>query len=283
MASRYITRTELARLAGVATSTITQRITAGKFVGILTPDGKKIDRRHPLVLDYLTRVEPKRGPRVVSRSRPARRAPTDPASPATEFEGRPDPFAMCRDLATLPNSRETAATGSAARNQPRANGSSSHPSIRKELADRYLYNLETGAGGMIPPGMADLGAMTLREVAERFGSLPALAVSVKVMKDFAAMRNTEGLAEQRRGTLVSRDAVTGTLIPLVDLAFRRLVTEAPGALTQQIIARVLHAGKNSGDLHTDVEGLIRGENSKILKACKARLTKAMPGVQGEGE
>lgn len=281
MEPRYITRSELARLAGVSPPIITLRIQAGKFEGVLTPNGKLIDSHHPLILDYLTNPSHKRRPRGATAPKPARLPTNGAVGSSTDFEGRPDPFAMCRTIAIVADSRGTAAPVPAPRTQPRGNGSASPRSMRQQLADEYLYDLAGGGGGVIPPGLADLGAMTLREVAERFGSLPALAVAVKVMKDFASMRNTEGLAEQRRGTLISRDAVTGTVLPLVDLAFRRLVTEAPGALTQQIIARVLHAGKNSGDLHTDVEGLIRNENSKILKACKARITKAMPKEKGE--
>ncbi len=62
--------------------------------------------------------------------------------------------------------------------------------------------------------------------------------------------------------------LTGTLLPLVELAFRRLVSEAPIALTDQIIARVLTGGD---DLRSDVEALIRLENSGILTDCRDKL------------
>tara|TARA_R110000765_G_scaffold147569_1_gene250147 strand:- start:1001 stop:1717 length:717 start_codon:yes stop_codon:yes gene_type:complete len=133
---------------------------------------------------------------------------------------------------------------------------------------QYLYDVQTQIAGAFPDHVDNLGSMTLREIVERFGSLPNLKDAVKAMANFADMRNKEGLAAKRRGELVSRDVLTGTLLPLVELAFRRLVSEAPVALTDQIVARVLAGGD---DLRSDVEALIRLENSGILTDCKEKL------------
>ena len=99
------------------------------------------------------------------------------------------------------------------------------------------------------------------------------------MKNYADMQHKEAAAAERRGELIPRTVISNSLVPLIDLAFRRLVTEAPGALAEQIIARVLSAageGK-TGDLRLDVEALIRRETSTILTDCRDRFVQEVEG------
>ena len=56
--------------------------------------------------------------------------------------------------------------------------------------------------------VTDLGALTLREIADRFGSVESMHTVVKALKDYAAMQNQEGLANKRRGEMIDRDLVS---------------------------------------------------------------------------
>ena len=173
-----------------------------------------------------------------------------PETPST----RVDPFTTARQLATV-GRLGISSTGAA--------GVLAHgPSSSTVAIDQALAALRAEAGGALPP---NLGALTMREVFERFGSLKALADAVKAGRDFADMQVKEQLASQRRGDVVDRTLVAAVFAPLVDLAFRRIVNEAPQAMGEQIIARVLTGGD---DLAMDVENLLRRELGGILEDCR---------------
>jgi hypothetical protein len=158
---------------------------------------------------------------------------------------------------------------------------STEPGSLDRHVAQYLYDVETGLAGAFPGDIEDLGSMTLREVVERFGSFGGLRDAVRGLRDFADMQNKQGLALQRRGELISRNVVTASVIPLIDLAFTRLVTEAPTALAEQVIARVQSA--SGSDLRIDVEDLIRSENSGILSDCRDSLVREFAALATAGD
>ena len=264
-------KSEVAGLAGVAPPSITWACRKGGALHpALTPYGRRLYANHAAVRAYIHKPALRATNRV---NRASIRAGVEPRPALTETPPEvTDPFALAMgadsgDAVTFSGVRPEA-PGEVS--QGAAGGSPmTHPSPALAAHVRqYLYDVHTQIAGAFPDHVDNLGSMTLREIVERFGSLPNLKDAVKAMANFADMRNKEGLASKRRGELVSRDVLTGTLLPLVELAFRRLVSEAPVALTDQIIARVLAGGD---DLRSDVEALIRLENSGILTDCKEKL------------
>lgn len=148
--------------------------------------------------------------------------------------------------------------------------------LRRENTARVLYDVEQQIAGVFPDDLTDLGSMPLREVVDRFGSLAGLREVVRALKDFADMRNKEGLAAQRRGTLIARDLIGQSFVPLVDMAFLRLVGEVPTLLTEQIVARVNSGGD---ELRGDVETILIEQLSKVLTECRdamAKLVRELP-------
>lgn len=289
---------ELARRAGVHRASATEAMRRG-LKDAVTPDRRHVYDDHPLVLAYIRKVD---------RSRTGQRPPFEIAAP-TELEPSlaptdpQDPLAMIAELATVPGDTGVGGGPSDPPSLPRGPGVSPTtpgvavptppvitPAALEADADydpiwattvpgsiqwhsrHYLYNVKKDLAGPFPDDIEDLDAMTLREAVDRFGTFAGFRDVVKGLKNFADTKNAEGIAAKRSGEVIPRVAVTATVFPLIDLAFTRLVGEAPGALAEQVIARVLAGGE---DLALDVEAMIRKENSGILKSCKTAMTKRM--------
>ena len=257
-------------MAGVAGPTVNRAVKSGALRSALTPDGKKLWLEHPATLAWL-----------LKRIGRAQKGEDGTATPlGLQFvitEGGPpptDPFTLGANLATVP-SAEVGATDSP---EPRETAEPASPnagpdsrSFAGEIPapeDYELWELQQTAVHHFPKDLADLGAMTLRELVGKFGNLAAVREGVRALKDFADMQVKQQLAATRRRDLVDRRAVEVVFVPLVDLAFKRLIGEMPVALRQQIVARVLAGGD---DLATDVEELIRRETGNILEDCKAAV------------
>ncbi len=106
-----------------------------------------------------------------------------------------------------------------------------------------------------------LADRTVQEVVDEFGNVEAVFPLAKAMKVRAEWQVKDAEAKRKRGLLVTRTFVDQTLVPLINGAFRRLVSESPESLTEVIVARVLSGGES---LQIDVKELIRRENSGIL-------------------
>jgi len=253
----FMRKIDLSRLAQVAPSTVTKACRA-ELREAMAPDGKRLRADHPLVKAYIAGGGlPRPGrprPRQESSPRPAQAATIDP-DPAGDPPSPPDALALVADLAAQPT-QEIAGT------------------LRKLHTRQYLADLQQDAAGQLPPDLEELGELTLREAVDRFGTFQAMNAVVKSLRDFAVMKDKEAVSAKRRGLLVERELVITTLLPLVELAFGRLVSEAPGALAEQVIARVLHAG-GEGDLSLEVEEMIRRENSGILTGCRNTVVAAL--------
>lgn len=286
--------------AGVTSAAISQAL-RGELSDALTPDRKRIYPDHPAAQNYV------KGSTLAQKRRihpPRRRStPRNGGKPAM-LPGE-DVFTFSRRMAERQiverqegvderkafraarsavdrEARDKAAWAArpgAAPAPPLADGDDPPiwlgviPGSLAAWSRQYLFDVERGLAGQFPDEIDDLGSMTLREMVDRFGSIENLGGLVKLLKNYADMQHKEAAAAERRGDLISRTVISNSLVPLIDLAFRRLVTEAPGALAEQIIARVLSAageGK-TGDLRLDVEALIRRETSTILTNCRDRF------------
>ncbi len=130
------------------------------------------------------------------------------------------------------------------------------------VVDELAAELTTAHGGNV----FNLAGMSIGDACTKWGSLAAMSDAVKSLKLYAAMQAQVQLTEERRGRQVDRELVAGTVFPLVDHAFKRIVTEAPGAMATRIVALVLAGGRD--DLAHAVEDLLRNELGSILTECR---------------
>ncbi len=121
-----------------------------------------------------------------------------------------------------------------------------------------------------PDGVEDLENMTVREVVMRYGSVDGFKRFVESLKNIAEYKHRELRVRQQRGELIERDKVAGVVFPLVEVAFTRLVSDVPEAVSKQVIARVESGGP---DTTADVVALIRDANSRVLKNLKQSVTR----------
>lgn len=288
-------KVDVARAAGVSAPTITE-LSRGSLAIALTPDRKRFYADHPVLLAYLRKRGGERptgarvgsGPLVTPAKalKAARAAPgvagvPGPADPLAFLSGgatvAPVPVSTARppvpDSPVGPGVSIAASGGAAAtaESHPTAVAVGA-PGYPEQVVTQELFNIQYQSAGHLPADLEDLGAMTLREVVTQYGSLPSLAPAVKATKDFATMKIAEAKAREARGDMIERAAVEGVVFPLLDTAFKRIVDEAPDALSEQIIARVM-AG--TGDLRLDVRDMIRKEMSGILVDCKLKATEEL--------
>jgi len=122
----------------------------------------------------------------------------------------------------------------------------------------------------------DLEQLTVQQVVARYGSSAKFKTYVDALKSLADYKNKELLTRTRRMELIEKATTASTLFSIVDLAFRRLVTDIPDGMVQQVIARVQSGG---GHLEKDVRALIQEPISKVLKDAKTEITKKLKEVE----
>lgn len=119
-----------------------------------------------------------------------------------------------------------------------------------------------------PPAVHDLEHLedlTIREVVMRYGSVDGFKRFVDSLKSISEYKYKELRAKQQRGDLVERHKVAGLVFPMIDVAFSRLVTDVPVAVSKSVVARVQSGGPET---YTDVQKIIRDANSRVLKNVK---------------
>ena len=247
MAGAEIRQVELAEIACTSPPTAL-RAMRGELRNCLTPDRRRIYRDHPMVQAWIARR------RAKHHAKSAARKPSGLPS----FAG--DPFAFAAAAAAPPIVSGPPLPALVVADDPQA------PPVSSST-DGMLEELRAGSQGKIPP-IADFRHVPFDEVLDKYGTLEGLMLAVKANKGYVDLRVREQEAAVKRGDLIPRRIVTTVLVPIIDLAFSRLVGEAPTALREQVVARVNSGGT---DLAIDVEELIRNEVSGILTDAKSAL------------
>jgi hypothetical protein len=125
--------------------------------------------------------------------------------------------------------------------------------------------------------LVDYENLTVREVVTQYGSVDAFKRFVEAGKNIADYKLKEMSLQLKRGDLVQRDAVKNSVFALIDVAFRRLLSDVPTTLSKQIVARVQAGGPETT---SDVEVMIRDACSQVLSNCKRSITKT-PVLSGK--
>lgn len=189
-----VSRAEFARIAGVSAPAITK---ASK--GLLAPAcvADRIDLDHPAAKAYLKskgRVLPSPDREAAKRKK---RAPS----------AKPEPT-----KATLRALPEDARSTAVRRDDGRTK---EIPIERTEEFERY----------------ADL---TLRECVERFGTFRAMRDVAEVLKKIEDTRGRRLQNDETEGHLVSREAVRAHIVGAMQVAFERLLRDAPKSIVQRL-------------------------------------------------
>ena len=156
-----------------------------------------------------------------------------------------------------------------------------HPLVKEWLRSHGVHAPVSGTTGAEPAqhdttppvpapvpmshDLEHLEELTVREVVMRYGSVDGFKRFVDSLKSISEYKYKELRAKQQRGDLVDRQKVAGLVFPLLDVAFARLVTDVPVAVSKAVVARVESGGP---DTYADVQKIIRDANSRVLKNAK---------------
>lgn len=240
-----ITKAELARRAGVSRPAIARATReGGPLHGAL--DGKRINADHHLIIDYLD-------------AKAASGIPHKPAAPAS-------------------GNKKTAQEKTVkARTAPKKSGASNPADSLESDPLQPICD----AVGM---DVAEYEKLTMRQIVMQYGTMPAFKQHVAAAKDIAQFRKAELDTQIKRGDVVDRLAVRMAIMSLHEAAFSGVVKDAPEALTEKLIARVLAGGP---DLRDDVKRMLRDRLGATLKKTKATtlrrlrdMTISVPGDDG---
>jgi len=173
-----------------------------------------------------------------------------------------------KDVTEIPTASEPAPKPTAKKKAKKKTAAKSKPVPKPKPAAATKPNqVPITVGGYDIDGLEDL---TLREIVMRYGSIDGFKRYVESLKSISDFNLRDMKMKTHRGELVQRDLVVGTLIPLIDVAYQRLVSDVPAAITQQIIARVESGGE---DMIGDSEKIIRDAVSRVLKNTKSSIMK----------
>jgi len=191
-----VSRAEFARLAGVSAPAIT-KASKGPLAPACVAD--RIDVDHPAAKAYLAskgRSLPSPDRRETKSTKRGKAAPAQPTEPS-------------------PKRRKTDERSTAAR---RDDGRTKEVPIEKsEDFERYKH-------------------LTLEECVERFGTFRAMRDIAEVLKKIEDTRARRLQNDEREGHLVSRELVRTHIVGAMQVAFERLLRDAPRSLTQLLFA-----------------------------------------------
>ena len=123
-----------------------------------------------------------------------------------------------------------------------------------------------GQPAVLPHGIPkELEDLTLREVAEKYAGIDGFKRHIDSLKALAEFRYRDLKIKQQRGELIEKEQVRRTLLPMIDTAFQRLVSDVPETLAKLIVARVQSGGD---DVTAEVVQMLREHNSKVLRNLK---------------
>jgi hypothetical protein len=125
---------------------------------------------------------------------------------------------------------------------------------------------------IVPEDIRVFADLTLRTLIEKFGTdvrLNDWLKATKTIEEIADKRTKNSVA---RGELIERDFIAGQIFALLDVAFKRLVSEVPKTVAGEVVALAENGGD---DVMIEVERTIRASNGDAIKATKAAILRRM--------
>ena len=195
--ARLVTRSELARVAGVSPAAITKACKGGLLAACV---GKRVDLDHPSVVEYLEKkgVTPTLAPNAGAKSSPTRPR-RRPAKVESGGPSREPPKARPRRAASSP------------------------PTVDAEAADAA-------------EPIESFVDMTLRELTDRFGTETAFKDWLDARKKIADTREKELRNEETDGRLIERELVKTHVFGAIEAGNRRLLGDSPKTIARRLYA-----------------------------------------------
>lgn len=262
---------DFAQLAGVLPDAVYCAL-RGKQLGAA---GVKVHRRlavdseHPLAIAYLkdparTSAKTARSPKK-ARARLPRPASTRGSAAIVTLPQGFDPLAPPATVPAGHQGRSPLADPFPVVGERAESSGAEH---RAEYVEDLAGELAQSFGAI-----RDLSAWTLGACVEKFGSAPGMVDHVKALKLLAELQLKLQQADVARGKYIERALVAGSLLPVIETAWQRVVGEAPGAMAASIVGLVTSGHEQQLDFA--VEELIRAELSKILKGVRGEYLKLL--------
>jgi len=245
---RPISRSELARLAGVSPAAIT-KLSRGSLADAVTEDGR-IDLDADCVAEYLRKkgIDPT-APENLAFSR--RRKLTAVPDPEPDLDEDPDDSDDDSDDDSEDDS-----------------GDDEEPDDDDE-DDGQVVKRRQVAG---PPDVTfeEIADLTVREVVDRFGTSSSLVDYTQALKIIEQTRWQRIKNEREEGRLIPKEYVKAHVLSVIDGAFRGLLIDAPKTL-----ARRLYGAARADVTIEEGEQIAKDINGSHIRNVKDRCRKAL--------
>lgn len=114
--------------------------------------------------------------------------------------------------------------------------------------------------------------LTIKEIVERYGGLTGFKNYVSSLTGISDWKNKEVKYQEKRDELIKKAPVAKSLFALFDVAFRKIVSEYPGTVTDRLFAI---AKGNKKTARIDAVALQEQTLSQILKSVKLEVIKGL--------
>ena len=289
MAKKLVSRTEFARMAGVAPASITK---ACKARLLPATDGKRIDAAHPAAVEYLENRDrattPPAAPGLDPLYEDALAACTEAGKWSANFlsgalrvgsaRGRRI-FSQLSAAGLVPSGDEPPpkpvaskphVRGTAAAKQKRKQGFGGEILQHYAQAEELAEPADSSQLLEVPEDIQAFADMTLRELIEKFGTDTRFVDWLKATQAIEAINEKRLKNATTRGELVNRQLVRVGIIEPLDAAHIKLLTD--GAKT---IARRSTAMHDAGRDLEEIEKFVADQNSSFIRPVKAKVARAL--------
>lgn len=278
MVKKLVTRKDFAEMAGVTPAAVTKAADRALKNCV---DGKLIDSAHPDALAYIEKIALAKTPEILPGIDPLYE---DAVNVCLDLE-KWNAHSIAKNLgighrraAAILKQIEAAGVREAeARNAKVMAAPKKEPHVRGTAAAKQ-QRMDADVGEVeepeIPPNIEIYADMTLREIYEKFATVPRFKDWLGAMKDIVAIQEKQLKAEQTKGTLVSRDIVHRFIVDPIDAAHIKLLRDGSQTISVRAVALC-----ESGAPQTEIKKLVEDTISSFIKPMKAKVSRAMENLK----
>ncbi len=281
--TKLITRSELARLAGVHPSTITEACQRGHCLaaGVV---GNKVDRDHPDVQAYLikrstppeeelaTGIDPKWDAAVACCAEAGRWSMRFLWKETGLGLSRKRATAISKAAQSLGLDKQPAPARVPKKEAPRPREQRGNGVVaeRKKLADSDPTTLHELT---IPENIREYADMTIRDVVYKFGTAPRFIDHLRAIKEIEAIEDKRLRNEERANKLVAKDAVDRLVVQPIVTMLTQLERDGVKTLAQEALA-VANGGGDVVELEKSVAKVI----ASFVAPTKTKIVRGLKNV-----
>ena len=162
--------------------------------------------------------------------------------------------------------------------KPRPAGTGRPPGRPPKYAQEPPPPQATGEAIEIPEHLEGHADMTIREIVQRYGTLPQYEYFLKAVKQLEDVTEKKYKNAERRGELVRADYVQNHVVGFLDGLTQRLLNDVPKALVHRVKAEI------EADTPTpEIEKMIVKVISKQIKGAKGNVQRRIKNARSAGE